>query len=100
MRQDFRSYLSDSYKLIEDKNKITKTFPKKVIKPCVNRGAIGTFFNISSTYDGTDSLFSSHITKRNPQTISAESKATLTELAQLSENTATKSKIQQALSRP
>ncbi len=100
VRQDFRSYLSDVYKLVEDQKSNYKSVAQKKLLSLVQIEALSArFFDISSTYDGTESLFSTDIAKLNPQTVSADFKATLTELAQLSENTAMKSKLSSAKSK-
>jgi hypothetical protein len=97
VRQDFRGYLSDIYKMVEDQKSNYQSVAQKKLLSLVQIEALSArFFDISSTYDGVESLFTKDKAKLNPQAISADFKATLTELVQLSEDTAMQKKLSSA----
>ena len=100
VRQDFRSYLSDIYQLVENqKASYTSKNDQKLLTSVQIEALAARFFDISSTYDGTDSLFSSDMKKLNPPAISADVKARLVSLANSSSDAGMKNKLSSAKSK-
>ena len=97
IRRNFRAYLSDIYQLV-DKNKASYTSQREqILLANAQMEAISArFFDISSTYNGTVSLFTSDLEKLNPFIINKELKNTLDNLAQASENKSLRKSLQSA----
>ncbi len=97
IRRNFRAYLSDIYQLVE-KNKANYTSQREqlLLANAQMEAISARFFDISSTYNGTFSLFTSDLEKLNPAIINEELKNTLDSLAQTSTDKATKKRIQSA----
>jgi len=86
VRQDFRAYLSDVYQLVDkQKTNYSSAKDQKLLTTVQVEALAARFFDISSTYDGTESLFTSDMKKLNPQIISADVKGRLVSLANSSE---------------
>jgi len=86
VRQDFRAYLSDVYQLVDkQKTNYSSAKDQKLLTSVQVEALAARFFDISSTYDGTESLFTSDMKKLNPQIISADVKGRLVSLANSSE---------------
>lgn len=100
VRQDFRAYLSDIYQLV-DKQKTNYSTAKdqKLLTSVQVEALAARFFDISSTYDGTESLFTSDMKKLNPQIISADVKGRLVSLASSSSEAGMKNSLASAKSK-
>ncbi len=100
VRQDFRAYLSDIYQLVDkQKTNYTNVADQKLLTTVQVEALAARFFDVSSSYDGTESLFSTDMSKLNPQSITIEVKSRLTSLASGSVNTGEKNGLTSAKSK-
>ncbi len=83
---DGRVRQSDVYQLVDkQKTNYSSAKDQKLLTSVQVEALAARFFDISSTYDGTESLFTSDMKKLNPQIISADVKGRLVSLANSSE---------------
>ncbi len=100
VRQDFRAYLSDIYLLVDkQKSSYTSIEDQKLLTMVQVEALSARFFDISSTYNGTESLFSGDMRKFNPQAISKDLNSRLSSLASSSANTSLKNGLAGAQSK-
>lgn len=94
VRQDFRSYLSDLYQLVDiQKSSYTSLSQRQLLSVVQMEAIAARFFDVSSLFNVKVSIFSSDKNKLNPKEISQTFKRNLDVLAEMSKSEATKRKL-------
>lgn len=100
VRQDFRSYLSDVYQLIDQqKNNYSSKAHKQLLSAVQMEAISARFFDISSLFNVKVSIFTSDKNKLDPKNISHDFKQNLDVLASMSESASAKRKLASAKSK-
>ncbi len=87
VRQDFRSYLSDIYELVDNqKSNYTSKLQRQLLSVVQMEAVSARFFDVSSSYNVKVAIFASDMNKLNPKTISAEFKKNLDTLANMNDS--------------
>lgn len=87
VRQEFRTYLSDIFQMVDNKkNEYTSKEEKRLLSVVQLEAISARFFDISSLFNVKVSIFSSDKNKLNPETINADFKNNLDTLANMSGN--------------
>lgn len=94
VRQDFRSYLSDIYQLVDiQKNKYTSKSLKQLLTVVQIEAMSARFFDVSSLYNVKVAVFASDLKKLNPKIISTDFKKNLDALTSMSKSDITKRRL-------
>lgn len=94
VRQEFRSYLSDIFQLVDtQKNQYTSKEEKQLLSVVQLEAISARFFDISSLFNVKVSIFASDKNKLNPEVINTDFKNNLDVLADMSANDVTKRKL-------
>lgn len=100
VRQDFRSYLSDIYQLVDkQKNNYTSKDHRQLLSVVQMEAISARFFDISSLFNVKVSIFASDKNKLDPKNISHDFKQNLATLAHMSASTKTKRQLASAKSK-
>ncbi len=94
VRQDFRSYLSDIYELVDkQKNNYASKAHKKLLSVVQMEAVSARFFDVSSSYNVKVSIFASDTNKLDPKVVSSDFKKNLDTLANMNGDAATKRQL-------
>jgi len=87
IRRDARAYLTDLYDLIAQDSVLQKTASQALLAQVEVQAITARFFDVASTYNGTNSLAPSDADRLQPKVVSASFKTRLDRLAQSSDRT-------------